>query len=202
MSQTIAPLKGLVAATFTPLREDRSLHLEAIAPMVDRLLWLLGLLTCHMVLTNCGVSAVPSIERVTLFEEGRDGFTLYRIPGIVVTSGGSVLAYCEAQKFSTADRGEIEIHLLRSTDGGRTWSPPQQVAHLGERLPRNPHLPPGKQAKDFGGSRGAALQSPQPDHPPQPRWRDHLAGQAGAGTGPQCVQRPGGPAGWSSSLLL
>lgn len=38
MPHTLAPLKGLVAATFTPLREDRSLHLEAIAPMVDRLI--------------------------------------------------------------------------------------------------------------------------------------------------------------------
>ena len=37
MPQVIATLQGLVAATFTPLREDRSLHLEAIPPMVDRL---------------------------------------------------------------------------------------------------------------------------------------------------------------------
>lgn len=37
MPQVIDPLQGLVAATFTPLREDRSLHLEAIPPMVDRL---------------------------------------------------------------------------------------------------------------------------------------------------------------------
>ena len=39
------------------------------------MLLLLGLLTCHMALAVCGVSAEPSIERVTLFEEGRDGFT-------------------------------------------------------------------------------------------------------------------------------
>ena len=38
MPQVIDPLQGLVAATFTPLREDRSLHLEAIPPMVDRLI--------------------------------------------------------------------------------------------------------------------------------------------------------------------
>ena len=38
MPQVIDPLQGLVAATFTPLREDRSLHLDAIAPMVDRLI--------------------------------------------------------------------------------------------------------------------------------------------------------------------
>ena len=37
MPQVIDPLQGLVAATFTPLREDRSLHLEAIPPIVDRL---------------------------------------------------------------------------------------------------------------------------------------------------------------------
>ena len=30
----------------------------------------------------------------------------------------------------------------------------------------------------------------------------NLAGQPRTGTRPQCVQRPGGPAGWSSSLLL
>lgn len=38
------------------------------------------LLMCLMALADRGVSAEPSIERVTLFEEGRDGFTLYRIP--------------------------------------------------------------------------------------------------------------------------
>ena len=37
MPKSVTPLQGLVAATFTPLREDRSLHLEAIPPMVDRL---------------------------------------------------------------------------------------------------------------------------------------------------------------------
>jgi len=114
----------------------------------------------HIFAADCVVSAEASIERLTLFEEGRAGFTLYRIPGIVVTSHGSVLAYCEARKFSTADRGEIEIHLRRSTDGGRSWSPPQHVAHRGERLPRNRHLPPGKQAKDFGGPEEQTVNNP------------------------------------------
>ena len=55
-----------------------------------------------------------------------------------------MLAYCEARKFTIADRGEIEIHLHRSTDGGRTWSPARPVAHLGPPLPRNPHVPSGR----------------------------------------------------------
>ena len=75
-------------------------------------------------------SAEPFLEKTNLFEEEKDGFRLYRIPGIIVTAKGSVLAYCEARKFTVADRGEIEIHLRRSTDGGRTWSPAKQVAIL------------------------------------------------------------------------
>jgi sialidase-1 len=139
------------------IRQNSSVRKEVWRLPLHRVLLALAL---TVVVANCGVSAEPLLERVTLFEEGRDGFTLYRIPGIVVTSRGSVLAYCEARKFSTADRGEIEIHLRRSTDGGRSWSSPQQVAHLGERLPRNPHLPPGKQAKDFGGPKEQTVNNP------------------------------------------
>ncbi|MFN9720490.1 MAG: exo-alpha-sialidase [Planctomycetota bacterium] len=90
------------------------------------------------------------VEKSVLFRERSDGFTLYRIPGIVITSKGTVLVYCEARKFSDADRGEIEIHLRRSTDGGRTFSVAQQVAHRGPRLPRNPHLPDSKAGRSFG----------------------------------------------------
>jgi hypothetical protein len=45
------------------------------------------------------------LEKATLFEEKTDGFVLYRIPGVVVTARGTVLAYCEARKFTVADRG-------------------------------------------------------------------------------------------------
>ncbi len=80
----------------------------------------------------------PGLEITNLFEGGTGGFTAYRIPGIVVTPRGTVLAYCEARKHSAADWGEIEVHLRRSTDGGVTFGPPHHVAHLGPRLPRNP----------------------------------------------------------------
>ena len=63
--------------------------------------------------------AKPFLERTDLFEEKTNGFVLYRIPGIVVTAKGTVLAYCEARKYTTADRGEIEIHMRRSTDAGQ-----------------------------------------------------------------------------------
>ncbi|MBI5693791.1 MAG: exo-alpha-sialidase [Verrucomicrobia bacterium] len=115
------------------------------------------------VLTTGGalpLAAAPLLERVDLFAEGQAGFVSYRIPGIVVTAKGTVLAYCEARKFTPADRGELEIHLRRSSDGGRTWSPQLQIAHLGPRLPRNPHLPDDKKRKDMGGPEQQTVNNP------------------------------------------
>lgn len=94
-------------------------------------------------------AATPFLERNDLFAEHTDGFVSYRIPGVVVTPPGTVLAYCEARKFSGADWGEIEIHLRRSADGGRTFAPARQIAHFGPRLPRHPVL-----AEHPGGKHG------------------------------------------------
>jgi sialidase-1 len=100
------------------------------------------------------------VEKTDLFWQGMDGFHTYRIPGIVVTANGTILAYCEARKLSAADRGEIEIHLRRSTDGGRSWSEPVQIAHMGERLPRNPYMPDVKLDKDLGGPEEQTVNNP------------------------------------------
>ena len=87
--------------------------------------------------------ATPFLEKTNLFEEGKEGFASYRIPGIIVTAKGSVLAYCEARKYSGADEGEIEIHLRRSTDGGNRftegffiWSDDAEVKHA--KVAHNP----------------------------------------------------------------
>ena len=118
-------------------------------------------LSCVLIFfTAMAPAAEPFLQKTNLFAEATDGFRLYRIPGIVVTAKGSVLAYCEARKFTVADRGEIEIHLRRSTDGGRTWSPAKQVAHHGPRLPRNPHMPEDKKSKDMGGPNEQNVNNP------------------------------------------
>ena len=104
--------------------------------------------------------AAPSLERVDVFAEGDAGFVSYRIPGIVVSARGTVLAYAEARKFTAADRGELEIHLRRSTDGGRSFGPARQIAHLGPRLPRNPHMPEDKRRKDLGSPAEQTVNNP------------------------------------------
>ena len=88
---------------------------------------------------GCTLHASDSLlEKIAVFPAGLHGVTLYRIPGVVVTPKGTVLAYCEARLQSRSDWGEIQVHLRRSTDGGKTWEEPTHIAHLGERLEGNP----------------------------------------------------------------
>lgn len=82
-------------------------------------------------------------EKTDVFPAGMNGVQLYRIPGVVVTPRGTVLAYCEARTNTRADWGEIEVHLRRSVDGGRTWEPARRIAHVGERSEGNPRRPAG-----------------------------------------------------------
>jgi len=88
-------------------------------------------------------AAEPLLEKTPVFPTGMNGIALYRIPGIVVTTKGTVLAYCEARRNSKSDWGEIEIHLRRSLDGGKTWEPVRQIAHSGERIEGNPRKTKG-----------------------------------------------------------
>lgn len=99
------------------------------------------------VLTGCGmfcflISAVAAqqskLDSVELFPPGMNGIALYRIPGIVCSSQGTLLAYCEARRNGKSDWGEIEVHMRRSTDGGASWTEPMSIAHRGPRIEGNP----------------------------------------------------------------
>lgn len=128
---------------------------------VQILRWLVGL--CFFATSwtlPLFASEKPFLTKRVLFEEKTDGYSLYRIPGIVVTARGTILAYCEARKLREADRGEIEIHMRRSVDGGDTFSPAQQIAHMGPRLPRNPHMSEKKRGKNMGGPEEQTVNNP------------------------------------------
>lgn len=83
-------------------------------------------------------AAEPFLLKTDLFEAGKDGYALYRIPGIIVTKKGTVLAYCEARKDGKGDWGPIDVVMRRSTDSGNTWLPRQTVVHIEGELPVNP----------------------------------------------------------------
>src|SRR5687768_16601339 len=75
-------------------------------------------------------AAEPFLHKTDLFEARKDGYAIYRIPGLVVTTKGTLLAYCEARKSDRGDWGAIDILLRRSTDGGKTWEARQHIAHF------------------------------------------------------------------------
>lgn len=78
------------------------------------------------------------LPRQELFRAGEGGYALYRIPGIVVTKQGTLLAYAEARKSMRGDWGTTDIVLRRSTDQGKTWSPFQSIARVDGPKTKNP----------------------------------------------------------------
>jgi sialidase-1 len=63
----------------------------------------------------------PGFEQTDVFVAGELGYKEFRIPVLVVTNSGTLLAVSEAGRTSS-DFGDRDLLLRRSTDGGRTWS--------------------------------------------------------------------------------
>ncbi|HEY2671469.1 MAG TPA: sialidase family protein, partial [Rugosimonospora sp.] len=59
---------------------------------------------------------------------GTEGYGTFRIPAIVATGSGALLAFAEGRRTGPADSGDIDTVVKRSTDGGDTWGPLRVVA--------------------------------------------------------------------------
>ncbi|WP_425400036.1 sialidase family protein [Aeoliella sp.] len=70
-------------------------------------------------------------EHSEVFVRGQDGYHTYRIPAIVKSNQGTLLAFAEGRKQNQFDHGDVDIVLRRSEDGGRTWLPMQLVYEEG-----------------------------------------------------------------------
>jgi sialidase-1 len=68
----------------------------------------------------------PLFEETDVFVSG-DGYPTYRIPSVVVTRRGTVLAFGEGRQ-GQGDHTQNDLVLRRSRDGGRTWDPMQLIA--------------------------------------------------------------------------
>jgi N-acetylneuraminate lyase len=96
------PLQGLIAATTTPLREDGSIHLDAIGPMIDRLLesGVGGLYVCGS--TGEGMSLTCD-ERKSVVEASV-GAASGRVP-VIVQVGHNSMADARSLATHAADAG-------------------------------------------------------------------------------------------------
>lgn len=61
------------------------------------------------------------------FTGGAEGYHTYRVPALVRSAAGTLLAFAEARA-GREDSGHIETVIKRSGDGGVTWTPPRRVA--------------------------------------------------------------------------
>lgn len=77
----------------------------------------------------------PRLQPVDVFVSGAEGYHTYRIPSLAVSAKGTLLAFCEGRKSSRADRGDIDLVLKRSFDGGTTWSGLRVVQEEGGEEP-------------------------------------------------------------------
>jgi sialidase-1 len=73
-----------------------------------------------------------------IYISGKGGYGSYRIPAIVKTNDGGLLAFTEGRVNGSADFGDIKILVSKSTDLGKTWGAPQVVAQNGNLQAGNP----------------------------------------------------------------
>ena len=68
-------------------------------------------------------AASALLEQTDVFVAGQDGVFEYRIPGIVTSNKGTLIAFCDARMRKEGDPpNDIDLVMKRSVDGGRTWS--------------------------------------------------------------------------------
>lgn len=73
-----------------------------------------------------------------VYHKGEDGYACFRIPALVRTTKGTLLAFAEARKNNCADNGDIDLVLKRSEDGGKSWGKLQIVWSDGDNTCGNP----------------------------------------------------------------
>ncbi|WP_264932924.1 sialidase family protein [Streptomyces sp. A012304] len=89
--------------------------------------------------TQLSTDGLIGTEQI-LFRSGTAGYGCFRIPTIVRTKTGALLAFAEGRRSpSCADRGAIDIVMRRSTNGGRTWGPVRVVLAGSDTDPLTPY---------------------------------------------------------------
>ncbi|MYX16068.1 sialidase [Streptomyces sp. SID8374] len=77
-------------------------------------------------------AAVPAAV-ATPFKANTEGYRCFRIPALVTTPSGALLAFAEGRVATCHDVGHNDIVMKKSTDGGRSWGPLKVVVGAGDQ---------------------------------------------------------------------
>lgn len=61
-------------------------------------------------------------QETLVFEGGKEGHKIYRIPAIINLPSGDLLAFAEGRVYGSDDYGDVNLVFKRSKDQGTTWS--------------------------------------------------------------------------------
>jgi sialidase-1 len=93
-----------------------------------------------VILTVClplQFAAAAEPQATIVFAAGEHGYPSIRIPSLLATRSGTLLAFAEGRA-AEADQAANQIILKRSTDNGRTWGSLQVIARDGKNSLNNP----------------------------------------------------------------
>lgn len=79
----------------------------------------------------CGFICAADQPHQLLFESGKEGYPRYRIPSLVVSKEGVLVAICEGRKDGGGLTGNVDLVAKRSFDNGISWTDLSLVADAG-----------------------------------------------------------------------
>jgi len=100
--------------------------------------WLVALTAIVGIAAVRGQSSWSAPRYSDIYVAGEGGYQAYRIPSVIATSKGTLLAFAEARRTGAGDAGDIDLVVRRSHDDGDSWSPMQIVGDNGPNTFGNP----------------------------------------------------------------
>lgn len=101
----------------------------------------LMILTGLLAFGGCVSEPSPRHEAASLnyiYQAGQEGYACFRIPALVTTNSGTLLAFAEGRKGGCSDTGDIDLVMKRSENSGTTWSELQVIWDDGDNTSGNP----------------------------------------------------------------
>lgn len=90
----------------------------------------------------CGILSFSTFGHMQsldyLFKSGMDGYHTFRIPAIVTTIEGDIIAFAEGRKNGSSDTGDIDLVMKKSSDNGKTWGEIKVLWDDGDNVCGNP----------------------------------------------------------------